>query len=50
MRWEELFDDLEARFEEQERAEAEADLVDLVRGERDRIAFVDRYARIRKPG
>ncbi len=42
MRWEELFDDLEARFEEQERAEAEADLVDLVRGERDRIAFVDR--------
>lgn len=42
MRWEELFDDLEARFEEQERAEAEADLVDLVRGERDRIPFVDR--------
>lgn len=42
MRWEELFDDLEARFDEQERAEAESDLVDLVRGERDRISFVDR--------
>lgn len=42
MRWRELFDDLEARFEQQERAEQEADLVDLVRGERDRVAFVDR--------
>ncbi|GLY14880.1 hypothetical protein LWF15_04920 [Kineosporia rhizophila] len=42
MRWEELFDDLEGRFEEQERSEAESDLVDLVRGERDRIGFVDR--------
>lgn len=42
MRWEDLFDDLEARFEEQERAEAESDLVDLVRAERDRISFIDR--------
>ncbi|GAA3591719.1 hypothetical protein GCM10022223_02890 [Kineosporia mesophila] len=42
MRWDELFDDLEARFDEQERAEAEADLVDLVRGERDRVTFTDR--------
>ncbi|MBT0774125.1 hypothetical protein KIH74_34590 [Kineosporia sp. J2-2] len=42
MRWKQLFDDLEARFEEQERAEAELDLVELVRAERDQITFSDR--------
>jgi len=42
MRWDELFDDLEARFEAQERAADEVDLVDLVRAERDRVTFVDR--------
>ncbi|GAB3246455.1 hypothetical protein [Kineosporia babensis] len=42
MRWEELFDDLEARFAEQEREEAEADLIGLVRAERERVSFVDR--------
>lgn len=42
MRWEELFDDIEAQFDEQERVAAATDLVDLVRGERDQVGVVDR--------
>jgi hypothetical protein len=42
MRWDSLFADLEARFEAEERAAAEADLVDLVRAERTRLTLRDR--------
>jgi hypothetical protein len=42
MRWERLFDDLEARLEAQGRADAEAEAVDLVRAERARLGVLDR--------
>jgi hypothetical protein len=42
MRWERLFADLEARFEAEERATADGDLIDLVRAERGRLTFRDR--------
>jgi len=42
MRWERLFADLEARLEAEERAAAEAEVVDLVRAERARLAIRDR--------
>src|SRR3954468_2439931 len=42
MRWERLFDDLEARFEAEERAAAEGEVADLVRAERGRLVFRDR--------
>jgi hypothetical protein len=42
MRWERLFADLEARLEAEERATTDADVVDLVRAERARLAVRDR--------
>jgi hypothetical protein len=42
MRWERLFADLEARFEAEERAIAEGDVIDLVRAERGRLTLHDR--------
>ena len=42
MRWERLFDDLEARLEAQERADGDAEAIDLVRAERARIGVLDR--------
>jgi hypothetical protein len=42
MRWEQLFADLEARLESEERAIAEAEVVDLVRAERARLVLRDR--------
>ncbi|HST86493.1 MAG TPA: hypothetical protein VLL08_32445 [Kineosporiaceae bacterium] len=42
MRWERLFDDLEAQLEAEERTAAEGEIADLVRAERARLAVVDR--------
>ena len=42
MRWERLFADLEARLEAEEHAGAEAEVADLVRAERARLAIRDR--------
>ena len=42
MRWERLFEDLEARLEFEERAAVDADVVDLVRAERAQLAVRDR--------
>jgi hypothetical protein len=42
VRWQRLFDDLEARFEAEERAAAEVDVADLVRAERSQIPLLDR--------
>lgn len=42
MRWEQLFDDLEARFDAEQRAAVEADLADLIRAERSQVALLDR--------
>lgn len=42
MRWERLFDDLEARLEAEERAAVEGEVADLVRAERARLPIRDR--------
>jgi hypothetical protein len=42
MRWEQLFADLEARLEAEERAAAEGDLADLVRAEHGQLTVRDR--------
>jgi hypothetical protein len=42
MRWERLFDDLEAGLDEHERALVDTDVADLVRAERGRVALSDR--------
>jgi hypothetical protein len=42
MRWERLFEDLEARLDEQERASLEGDVIDLIRAERGQITLADR--------
>jgi hypothetical protein len=42
MRWEQLFTDLEARFEAEQQASADADVADLIRGERAQISLRDR--------
>lgn len=42
MRWDQLFADLEARLDAEERAATETDVADLVRAERARLALRDR--------
>jgi hypothetical protein len=42
MRWQRLFDDLEAQFGADQRAEREADLAGLTRAERGQVALADR--------
>lgn len=42
MRWEDLFDDLEAQLAAQRRRSEDAELVDVVRAERARVTWMDR--------
>ncbi|MFI7586670.1 hypothetical protein ACIB24_06295 [Spongisporangium articulatum] len=42
MRWDRLFDDLEARFEAEQRAEADGELAELIRAEYAGVSLVDR--------
>lgn len=42
MRWERLFEDLEARFDAAERSEIEAEAAELTRAERSTVALADR--------
>jgi hypothetical protein len=42
VRWERLFDDLEARFDAEQHAAVEADLADLIRAERSQVVLLDR--------
>lgn len=42
MRWDRLFDDLEAQFDAEQRSESEADLADLIRAERAGLSLADR--------